>query len=553
MSKKIDDIILDILTFLDVMDVTWKWNELCDKASRAIETLSLGPVMMRAVDEQTTCSSRTRACDSETTPLVAMGGAFGKNAREDEDEDDGACHCRQPTVLITFLLLLVYSILVLSVGISIGRRDVRVVALASSEEIELLSLSLEQHRQQNHPPLLYPKVPKHDFGEYHEYSVIHSDRSLNLMSQPFRQVMRDLSQLLKITYNAARVAIIPGSGTFGMEAVARQYATNENVMVLRNGYFSYRWTQIFDIADIPRSHTVLKARPLVVKNSESNKHNRQQYVPYPLELVIAKIKQERPAVFFAPHVETSTGMILPDHYIRGVSAAVHDVGGLLVLDCIASGTVWIDMVDVGVDVLISAPQKDWTSPPSCALVQLSERAVKWMNRKQEQETSFSLSLKQWLDVMDAYEDGGFAYHTTPPTDALHQFQRVSVEMLEFGLTELKEALVDLGQKARDLLDSRGLTSVAAPGFEAPGVLVYYSPDDTDNDVMVERFQEHGLQIAKGIPWMIDEPDNLKTFRIGLFGLDKLLKEHRTIDILEVALDHVLHETIHEDEGGLGEI
>ena len=318
-----------------------------------------------------------------------------------------------------------------------------------------------------------------------------------------------------------------------MEAVARQFANDEHVMVVRNGWFSYRWTEILEIGDIPKSHTVLKAQPVA-----NNDAPHVQYEPHPVDQVVAKIHEERPAVLFMPHVETSVGMILPDDYIRQVAAAMHEVGGLVVLDCIASGTVWVDMKDVGVDVLISAPQKGWTGPPCAALVQLSQRAVDQMEHTKE--TSFSMSLKRWGAIMDTYENGGFAYHTTMPTDALRDFHEISVETLKFGLPELKAAQLQLGAAARAVLDNRNLTSVAAPGFAAPGVLVYYSPgDDTANPVMMTSFKEQGLQIAMGVPWKIDEPQGLKTFRVGLFGLDKLGHIDATVGTLEKALDQVL--------------
>lgn len=337
-----------------------------------------------------------------------------------------------------------------------------------------------------------------------------------------------------------------------MEAVARQFATDEHVMVIRNGWFSYRWTEIFEMGgpehSIPKSHTVLKAQPVPIRKGSMDESkgrdlsSHTHFAPYPIDQVVDKIRQERPAVLFAPHVETSTGMMLPDEYIRKAAAAMHEVGGLFVLDCIASGTVWLDMKDLGIDVLISAPQKGWSGPPCAALVQLSEAAVQRMSEKQE--TSFSMSLHRWSALMDTYEKGGFAYHTTMPTDGLRDFHEISVETLHAGLPELKEAQLELGQISRDLLNSKGLVSVAAPGFQAPGVLVYYSPEGTENPVMMNRFKEQGLQIAMGVPWKIDEPDGLKTFRIGLFGLDKLGNIERTVKTMEQALDNVLAESGH---------
>mmetsp|Transcript_1568 Transcript_1568/g.2479 ORF Transcript_1568/g.2479 Transcript_1568/m.2479 type:complete len:450 (-) Transcript_1568:328-1677(-) len=393
------------------------------------------------------------------------------------------------------------------------------------------------------PSLMYDVVPKENFGQYKEYSVIFTNRSLNLMSDPFQKVMRDLNNLLKTTYNADKVAIIPGSGTYGMEAVARQFATNEHVMVIRNGWFSFRWTEIFDMGGentIPKSHTVLKAVPVESSSSSSTAH--QQYMPYPIDDVVAKIKEERPAVLFAPHVETSTGMVLPDDYIRKASAAMHEIGGLFVLDCIASGTVWADMKDLGVDVVISAPQKGWTGPASVALVCFSDAAhAKMMTTA---ETSFSMSLKRWSAIMDTYEKGGFGYHTTMPTDALRDFHEISVETLKFGLPELKVAQQQLGKEARAAMDARGLTSVAAAGYQAPGVLVYYSPIGQENPVMMQKFKSQGLQIAMGVPWRIDEPEGLHTFRIGLFGLDKMGNIPDTVHTMTEALDPILKECGH---------
>lgn len=384
----------------------------------------------------------------------------------------------------------------------------------------------------------YDVVPKEDFGDFKEFSVIFTNRSLNLMSSPFQTVMKDLNTLLKGTYNASKVALIPGSGTFGMESVARQFATDNHVMVLRNGWFSYRWTEIFEMGgkNIPSSHTILKAKPI-----ESENVNKQ-YAPCPIEEVEKRIREERPSVFFAPHVETSTGIILPDDYIRRVTKAMHDVGGLFVLDCIASGTIWADMTDLGVDLVISAPQKGWTGPACVGFVMMSEAAVAKM--AETQETSFSISLKRWSAIMDTYEKGGFGYHTTMPTDAIRDFHEISVETVKFGIPELKTAQYELGDKARGLLDSRGLTSVAAPGFQAPGVLVYYSPTGVANPDMMNKFKSQGLQIAMGVPWEIGEPEGLKTFRLGLFGLDKMGNIPETVNTMESALDGVLSEVGH---------
>jgi len=335
-----------------------------------------------------------------------------------------------------------------------------------------------------------------------------------------------------------------------MEAVARQFATNEHVMVLRNGQFSYRWSQIFEWGGIPKSETVLKARPINNNSTVSSNDGfsvipviHAQYRPYLIHKVVERIRQEQPTVFFAPHVETSTGIILPDAYMDQIAQAVHRHDGLFVLDAIASGSMWVDMKERGVDVLISAPQKGWTAQPCAALVLFSARALRRMNPIHD--TSFSLSLTRWTAVMEAYEHGDYAYHTTPPTDALRVFQQVSVEMLEFGLPELKQAQTVMGARARQMLQDKGLVSVAAPNYQAPGVLVFYSPEQkvsNDTRSMVELFQEHGLQIAKGVPWMLDEPEGIQTFRLGMFGLDKLERLEQTLRILGEALDHVLADT-----------
>jgi aspartate aminotransferase-like enzyme len=375
----------------------------------------------------------------------------------------------------------------------------------------------------------YDEIPTENNGPFKEYSVIYTSKALNLMSPPFQQVMRDLNSILKDVYKAHKVAIIPGSGTFGMEAVARQFATDQDVLVVRNGWFSFRWTEIFEMGKIPRSQTIMKAQLAT----------EYQYEPHSVDNVLTRIHEEKPAVVFAPHVETSTGMIISNEYIQKLATAVHDVGGLFVLDCIASGTVWVNMQDLGVDVLISAPQKGWSGPACCGIVLLSEAATAKMN--ETNESSFALSLKKWCGIMDKYEEGAFAYHTTMPTDALRDFHNVAVEMTKIGFASLCEAQIDLGHKARAAFKKRNLVSVAADGCEAPGVLVFYTPCELTSADMVQRFKSSGLQIAAGVPWKIDEPDNIQTFRIGLFGLDKLNNVDETVRILEEALDQVLVE------------
>ncbi|HLA31446.1 MAG TPA: aminotransferase class V-fold PLP-dependent enzyme [Pseudomonas sp.] len=361
-----------------------------------------------------------------------------------------------------------------------------------------------------------------------EYSVVYTDRSLNHMSQAFQGVMQDISSTLKQVYNAQAVAIVPGSGTFGMEAVARQLATGKKCLVLRNGWFSYRWTQIFEMGQIPSESIVLKARPIA-------EGSQAAFAPAPLDEVLATIAAEKPQLVFAPHVETASGMILPDAYLRAVADAVHAVGGLFVLDCIASGTLWVDMQACAIDVLISAPQKGWSASPCCALVMLSQAACARVEATQS--TSFACDLKKWLQIMQAYEQGGHAYHATMPSDALARFRDVMQETAAYGFAKVREEQQELGERVRALLTDKGFKSVAAPGFEAPGVVVCYTDDGEIKNG--KKFAAQGLQIAAGVPLQCDEPADFQTFRIGLFGLDKLNNIERTVATLEQALDRVL--------------
>jgi aspartate aminotransferase-like enzyme len=371
-------------------------------------------------------------------------------------------------------------------------------------------------------PALLPDV---DPNGLLEYSVVYTDRSLNHMSQSFQGVMRDISSTLKKVYSADAVVVVPGSGTFGMEAVARQFATGKKCLVIRNGFFSFRWSQIFEMGGIPASSTVLKARP-------QGDGPQAPFAPAPIEEVVATIKAEEPDVVFAPHVETSSGMILPDDYMRAVADAVHSVGGLFVLDCIASGTVWVDMKSSGVDVLISAPQKGWSASPCCGLVMLSDVALDRMQGTTS--TSFACDLGKWLQIMQAYEGGGHAYHATMPTDSLTRFRDTLLETEAYGFATVAADQVELGDKVRQLLADKGIQSVAADGFGAPGVVVAYT-DDADIQTG-KKFVEVGLQIAAGVPLMCDEPDDFRTFRLGLFGLDKLQNIDRTVASLAEAMD-----------------
>jgi aspartate aminotransferase-like enzyme len=360
-----------------------------------------------------------------------------------------------------------------------------------------------------------------------EFSVVYTDRSLNHMSEEFKRVMVDISSVLKDAYNASSAVIVPGSGTFGMEAVARQFANNQKCLVLRNGWFSYRWTQIFDLANITSDVTVLKGRQL---------ENAAQgvFAPAPIEEVVAYIKKEKPAVVFAPHVETSAGIILPDDYLKAVGEAVRSVNGLFVLDCIASGAMWVDMKACNVDILITAPQKGWSSSPCCALIALGERARERI--ESTQSSSFSMDLKKWLQIMEAYEKGGHVYHTTMPTDALKILRNVMKETQSLGFADLKAKQLELGTKVRELLESKGYHSVSAKGFQAPGVVVSYT---TDPDIQTgKKFIALGLQTAAGVPLQCDERPDFRTFRIGLFGLEKLGHVDRTVGHLAAALEKI---------------
>jgi len=357
-----------------------------------------------------------------------------------------------------------------------------------------------------------------------EYSVVFTDRSLNHMSQTFQQVMRDISAMMKAVYHADAVAVVPGGGTFGMEAVARQLANDQKCLVIRNGWFSYRWSQILEMGNIASEVIVLKARPRTDAPQAA-------YAPVPIEEAVDVIHRDKPALVFAPHVETSSGMILPDDYIRGLADAVHEVGGLLVLDCIASGAIWVDMQACGVDVLISAPQKGWSASPCSALVMLNAEAKARVEASTS--SSFAADLKKWLNIMQAYEVGGHAYHATMPTDALRQFRQAAKETEAYGFERICGEQALLGKKVRELLAAKGFNSVAAPGFEAPGVVVCYTEDAEIHNG--KKFLQQGMQIAAGVPLQCDEPEGFRTFRLGLFGLDKLQNIDRTVKNLENAL------------------
>ncbi len=363
-----------------------------------------------------------------------------------------------------------------------------------------------------------------------EYSVVYTDRALNHMSKAFQQVMNDLSRELKSVYNAEAVAIVPGAGTYGMEAVAAQLARDQDCLIIRNGMFSYRWTQILEKGNLAKSSTVLSAHR---EDSDAPK----PFAPVDIDEAVAKIKEHKPAIVFAPHVETSAGMILPNDYIKALAEATHSVGGLLVIDCIASGCVWLDMKELGIDVLISAPQKGWSSTPCAGLVMLSDAAIKKV--ESTESNSFSLDLKKWLEIMRAYENGGHAYHATMPTDSLRQFRDTIMESKEIGFDKLCDAQWELGNKIRDVLGEKGFKGIAVEGYSAPGVVVCYTDrNDIHNG---SAFAEAGVQIAAGVPLKVGEPESFKTFRVGLFGLDKLTDVNGAVQRFETALEQVLAE------------
>ncbi len=371
------------------------------------------------------------------------------------------------------------------------------------------------------PPLL----PNIDPDGLLEYSVVFTDRSLNHMSERFQQVMNDLSSTLRDVYQAEATVLVPGGGTYAMEAVARQFAVDRRCLVIRNGWFSYRWTQILETGNIPAAATVLKA-------SRASDEPEAPFAPAPLETVVKTIHREKPELVFAPHVETASGMILPDDYLRAVTGAVRENGGLTVLDCIASGAAWLDMADTGVDILISAPQKGWSASPCSGIVMLGERALERI--VDTRSSSFAADLAKWLEIMRAYESGGHAYHATMPTDALTVLRDTMMEVRDFGFDRARDAQWELGRRVRTLLEGRGFASVAREGFQAPGVVVSYTGDPAIQNG--SRFAAAGLQIAAGVPLMCDEPPDFRSFRLGLFGLDKLSDIDRAVGNLAAALD-----------------
>jgi len=374
-------------------------------------------------------------------------------------------------------------------------------------------------------PGLRPDV---DPNGLQEFSVVFTDRSLNHMSTKFQAAMRDISAILREAYSAHAVVIVPGGGTYAMESVARQFASGKHALIVRNGWFSFRWSQIFEMGGFAAQATVVMAH-------QTGNRGRSPYAPPPIEEVVAKIHEVRPDVVFAPHVETSAGLILPDSYVMTMASAAHDVGALVVLDGIASGAIWVDMVATGVDVLISAPQKGWSASPSAGLVMLSKRAAEKLEKTTS--NSFAMDLKKWRTIMAAYENGGHAYHATMPTDALMGLRTAMDETKSYGFGRLREAQWSLGDGVRAMLAAKGVLSVAAEGFGAPGVVVSFTDDpDIQNG---KKFAAEGMQIAAGVPLQVGEGPEFRTFRIGLFGLDKLANVEGTIARLKAVLDRVM--------------
>ena len=361
-----------------------------------------------------------------------------------------------------------------------------------------------------------------------EYSVVYTDRSLNHMSNSFQSVMNEVSASLKQVYRAEAVVLVPGGGTYAMEAVARQFATDKSCLVLRNGWFSYRWSQILEMGDIPSEQVVLKA-------SKISDGSQAPFAPVDVNEVVNQIKNQKPAIVFAPHVETSAGIILPDDYIQTVAEAVHSVGGMFVLDCIASGAIWVDMEKLGVDILVSAPQKGWSASPSFGMVMLSSNASKKIH--DTKSTSYSCDLLKWLQIMQAYENGGHAYHATMPTDAIKHFRDTINETAEFGFDNARQKQQELGDRVRGLLSKYNFISVAADGFLAPGVVVSYTSDKEIHNG--SKFKDMGMQIAAGVPLKCNEGDDYQTFRLGLFGLDKLKDVDAAVGRLEDAFKQLM--------------
>ena len=363
-----------------------------------------------------------------------------------------------------------------------------------------------------------------------EFSVVYTDRAVNHMSQEFQQAMRDLSTLFKTVYHAEEVILIPGSGTTAMEAVARQFAREKKCLCLRNGFFNFRWSQIFAQGHIPNEEFVLKAHAL-------SREKKASFLPPSLEEVNKCILEKTPNLVFATHVETSSGIMLSDEYIAAIAEKIHSMNGYLVLDCVASGARWIDMQALGVDILITAPQKCWSAPPSCGIVLLNKTIGSQLSHTTSD--SFDLDLNQWLNIMRAYEQGKFAYYATMPTNALIALRNSMLEAQKIGFSYLKDRQLELGTKVRSLFKSKGFISVAEEQVASPSIAVYYTDDPTIQNG--QKWQEYGIQISSGVPLKCGEQEPFQTFRIGLLGWDKLNHIDQTVDTLKETLKEICKE------------
>mmetsp|Transcript_8370 Transcript_8370/g.23591 ORF Transcript_8370/g.23591 Transcript_8370/m.23591 type:complete len:374 (+) Transcript_8370:197-1318(+) len=359
-----------------------------------------------------------------------------------------------------------------------------------------------------------------------EFTPIVTTPYTNIVDPSFKACMHGISNQFKKIFNAHSVVILPGSGTFAMEAVARQFATNKRALVVVNGYFGYRWHEILTQGSITSKITLLRGIPTSGEGTTS-------YRPPLEDTVIETMKRDGTEILLLSHIDTSTGIMLPPSYIKTLAAAAHSQGAFVVLDCIASGCVWADMKEYGLDAIITAPQKAFYAPAATGIVCLSERARSMMGTE-EGSTSFSLDLAKWANVMEQYESGNFAYHTTLPTTAIEQFGRSLSELEAFGFPQLEKAQMTLGQLVRTALVKRGYKSVAAPGFEGPTVLVFHCADST---AMVQLFKQEGFKIAGGFSFFLGEKEKPKTFRLGLFGLDKLRDVHGTARNLDAVLQN----------------
>ncbi|MFH4355460.1 MAG: aminotransferase class V-fold PLP-dependent enzyme [Neisseriaceae bacterium] len=360
-----------------------------------------------------------------------------------------------------------------------------------------------------------------------EFSVVYTNRALNHMSRAFQEVLRDLSCGLKEVYHAQHVAIVPGNGTTGMEAVVRQLAKGKKCLCLRNGFFNFRWSQILNLSQLCSAEVVIKAQSVSAVHYSA-------YVPATLEEVIKRIREERPNLVFATHVETSSGIRLTEAYIKEVARVTHEVGGWLIVDSIASGATWLDMQELNIDLLLTAPQKCWASTPCCALIMVNGAMRQYID--QTQSDSFALDLKKWFETMEVYERGGFAYYATMPTDSLKQLRDSMAEAKKLGLKNLKIQQEVLGREVRKLLKMRGFSLVADDAFAAWSIVVAYTDDL--NIHSGKKWAEVGVQISSGVPLQCDEPSDFTTFRIGLLGWDKLNSVASTVAELEQAIGRI---------------